>query len=332
MMRSRIKIPCIIFAFLIAFSFLFLISCSEEVTTKNELTKRSKNLNVFSVNFLSVGQGDCAFIIFPDGKTMLIDCGEKDDNNFSTIKEYIDATGGERIDYLVLSHTDSDHTGNAAEIIKKYGVSTAYLPKVINEEKFTAYYNAKNELISCGANIKISAIGERVFGEDYFFCFLYPDEDMGYDGLNYGDETANEINAVSSILYLDYRGTRFIFTGDADKKSEGKVVENAMAGLYYIYGKNGFSVDLNGMDYLKVSHHGGKEEINERFYKYLMPKNAVFSVSALNNYGHPSQYTLNSLEIVNPKINILRTDVLGSISVVFSETGSKIITDVDVNE
>lgn len=339
MKRGRAKIANVLFTLIIIFNFLSLFSCSEEefsqenkshIKSNAELSVRTENLNVPSVNFLSVGQGDSAFIIFPDGKTMLIDCGEKDDANFDTISTYIDASGANKIDYLVLSHTDSDHTGSAADIIGKYGVITAYIPKVLDERNYTAFQSAKQELISCGANIKISAIGERVVADEYFFCFLYPNEDTDYDDLNFGDATAEEINAVSSILYLDYRGTRFIFTGDADKKSEEKVVKRAKDGVYYIYGKNGFSVDLNNIDFLKVSHHGGKEEISDKFYGYLNPQNAVISVGALNNYGHPSSFTLAALATVNPEINILRTDVLGSVSVIINSNEKyKIITDYD---
>ena len=50
---------------------------------------------------------------------MLIDCGEKTESNISLISAYIDAAGGEEIDYLFLSHTDSDHTGSAADSIDR---------------------------------------------------------------------------------------------------------------------------------------------------------------------------------------------------------------------
>lgn len=338
MKNSRVKILNAFFVFSVFFQSLFFISCqndeiliSQSVENyKNGITVRSEGLNAFSVNFLSVGQGDSAFIILPDGKTVLIDCGEKSEINLNTISMYNDAAGGNAIDYLVLSHTDSDHTGSAADIIKKYGVKTAYVPKVIDDTGYTAYRRAKEELDVCGATVKVSAIGERIIGEDYFFCFLYPSEDLDYDDINFGNATAGAINAVSSILYLDYRGTRFIFTGDADKKSEEKVVERAKDGFYYIYGKNGFNVNLENIDFLKVSHHGGKEEISEKFYEYLKPKNAVISVGALNNYGHPSSFTIQALSVINPEIEILRTDVLGSISVNLVNTDNyKIITDAD---
>lgn len=317
--------------FLIVFSVIytfFLLSCAKEATNN-----RTEKIKIPSVNFLSVGQGDCCFIVLPDGKTMLIDCGEKTESNISLISAYIDAAGGEEIDYLFLSHTDSDHTGSAADIIRKYGVDTAYIPEVKNDAGYTAFRSAKEELMNCGAKIKISAIGEQVVRDDYFFCFLYPDNDSGYDEINYGDATAKDINATSSILYLEYGETKFVFTGDAVKGAEEKVVDNALSGVYYLFGSETDRVDLNGVDFLKVSHHGGKEEISDKFYEYLKPDNAVISVGALNNYGHPSIFTLAALEAANPEINVLRTDVLGTVSVdITGENSYKIITDADLTQ
>lgn len=322
---SRAAKAKILLIFFSVVYYLFLFSCAEKATNYGTGEKKFS-----SVNFLSVGQGDCCFIVLPDGKTMLIDCGERTENNISLISAYIDAAGGKEIDYLLLSHTDSDHTGSAAEIIRKYGVETAYIPEVKDNAGYTAFRSAKEELINCGAEIKISAIGERVVQEDYFFCFLYPDNDSGYDEINYGDATAKDINATSSLLYLEYDGTRFVFTGDAVKSAEEKVVDNALSGEYYLFGDKAHAVDLNGVDFLKVSHHGGKEEISDKLYEYLKPDNAVISVGALNNYGHPSIFTLVALEAANPEINILRTDVLGTISVnITGESSYEIITDAD---
>ena len=279
-----------------------------------------------SVNFLSVGQGDCCFTVFPDGKTLLIDCGERSDYNFNLISAYIDAAGG-KIDYLVLTHTDSDHTGNAAALIGKYSVGKAYLPKVYKEE-YAAFKSAESKLKESGAEIKYSAKGEYVKGEGYFFCLLAPDSEFGYDDINYGDATAKQINSSSAVVYIDYGGIRFLITGDATKSEEENIVTDARSGLFSLYGSPDYTVNLTNIDFLKVSHHGAKEEISAEFYCYLNPVNAVISVGALNNYNHPSVYTLIALTVNCPEINVLRTDISGTISVII-EDGYTVKTDAE---
>ncbi|MDY6368001.1 MAG: MBL fold metallo-hydrolase [Clostridia bacterium] len=293
----------------------------------NGLKSRTENLNAPSVNFLSVGQGDCTFIIFPDGKTMLIDCGERSDENIATISAYVDSVGGS-IDFLVLSHTDSDHTGCAAEIIRKYGVKRAYIPKINDLSAYTSFAAAISALDECNAEKVVSVAGVRYIAENYFFCFLYPNE-YGYDDVNYDDPTANNVNETSSVLYVDYQGVKFVFTGDATKDALMEITEDGLSGLYYAFGTEDFRITLSETDFLKVPHHGGAEEICEDFYDFLNPKNAVISVGANNNYGHPSVYTLIALNETVGDLNILRTDVLGSISVVINDGEYKIITDAD---
>ena len=65
------------------------------------------NLNIY---FLDIGQGDCIFIIYPDGKTMIIDAGE----NKSYVKDKISAAAKklniEEFDYLLLTHADADRS------------------------------------------------------------------------------------------------------------------------------------------------------------------------------------------------------------------------------
>ena len=90
--------------------------------------------SIFSVHFLSVGQGDCIFINFPDGKIMLIDLGPKDDQVCDYIKEVIKLTDKDKIDYLVLSHPDEDHVSNTEKVLQDFNVDTAYLPFVLEKE------------------------------------------------------------------------------------------------------------------------------------------------------------------------------------------------------
>ena len=84
-----------------------------------------------TVYFLDVGQGDCIYIAFPDGKDMLIDCGsEKGTNKYressqSDLKSLV--TDGQ-IDYLMATHSDTDHVSYLDEVLETYEVKNVYMP------------------------------------------------------------------------------------------------------------------------------------------------------------------------------------------------------------
>ena len=65
------------------------------------------------IHFVDVGQGDCSFIVTPNKKTILIDGGGNEFGSFdvgkSTLIPYILDRGYTKIDYMLISHFDSDH-------------------------------------------------------------------------------------------------------------------------------------------------------------------------------------------------------------------------------
>ena len=61
-----------------------------------------------------------------------------------------------------------------------------------------------------------------------------------------------------------------------------------------------------------VSHHGSRYSSNIRFLKSVTPEAAVISVGD-NNYGHPSEETLQRLLAVGA--DIWRTDQQGTIRI-----------------
>lgn len=74
------------------------------------LIKLNTNLRI---HFVDVGQGDCCFIETPNNKTILIDGGGSELGNFdvgkSVLIPYILDRGHTRIDYIFISHFDTDH-------------------------------------------------------------------------------------------------------------------------------------------------------------------------------------------------------------------------------
>lgn len=66
------------------------------------------------INFIDVGQGDSTLVTTPKGKTILIDGGgQRDSKSFdvgkNTLLPYLLKKGVTKLDYILVSHFDSDH-------------------------------------------------------------------------------------------------------------------------------------------------------------------------------------------------------------------------------
>ena len=76
------------------------------------------------IHFLDVGQGDCTLLEFPDGQTMLIDGGDGQERNTAAVLRYLNALKIKRPDFLLLTHSDSDHCRNSLPSQKLYSYFT----------------------------------------------------------------------------------------------------------------------------------------------------------------------------------------------------------------
>ncbi|NOS36388.1 MAG: DNA internalization-related competence protein ComEC/Rec2, partial [Deltaproteobacteria bacterium] len=78
------------------------------------------------VTFISVGQGDAALVEFPYGVRMLIDGGALYDPDFDAgrmvVAPLLRTRGIGRVDYIVLSHAQSDHAGGLNFIVNNFDV------------------------------------------------------------------------------------------------------------------------------------------------------------------------------------------------------------------
>lgn len=277
-----------------------------------------------TVTFTDVGEGDCIYISLPDGKNLLIDCGEKTEENLRAVRKAIKLSGRVDIDYLVLTHADSDHTGGAEDVINEFPVKNAFVPSVLFKNSFPSFAKAEAALVKCGATINVSAEYRTVKSENFFFTFLSP-EPAGFGDSAYADFNAtatpgeNARNGISAVIYLEVFGVRFLFTGDAGVGSEKKILANYVAGTYDLAAKT--KVNLNAVDFLKVAHHGSDDASSAEFLKVLQPRNAVISCG-LNYYGHPSTETLKRIIEANENAAIFRTDVCGSVRVSVLKSGA----------
>ncbi|MBE6139726.1 MAG: DNA internalization-related competence protein ComEC/Rec2 [Firmicutes bacterium] len=230
------------------------------------------------ITFIDVGQGDSAFIHLPYNKgNILIDTGGK--YNYDTSKDiisYLKSEGIKNIDFLLISHGDYDHMGEAINLVNNFKVEKVIfncgpyndlekdLIKVLDKEKIK-YYSCIKEL-----NIDKKKL-----------YFLQTKE--------YDNENDN-----SNVIYTELDGYRFMFMGDASSTTEKEILNK---------------YNLLDIDVLKVGHHGSRTSSSKEFINEINPNYSVISVGKNNRYGHPNKEVLDNLE--NSKI--YRTDQDGSI-------------------
>ena len=81
---------------------------------------RHQKLDAPFLAVLDVGRGSCAYLEWPDGRNLMVDCGSLNarDPGASIAAPYLWSRGVTRLDTLVLSHTDADHVNGADSLIR----------------------------------------------------------------------------------------------------------------------------------------------------------------------------------------------------------------------
>ncbi len=305
----------------------------------------AKGESELRVHYLDVGQGDSIFIEFPDDTVMLIDSGngrntgETDTSRY--IVGYLEDLGVEVIDYLMLTHSDADHVGNMVQVLEAFEVEKAFVPYiedgVITAQVYTKFvaeleeekYTAEDGSTQFCKRV-ISQMGVLIESEnqtdEFFMAFLSPsdyrDPEGEYYELNHAKSpSAEQKNAVSPIVLLEYMGKKIVFTGDVTGEPAEKVMQRYESGVYNnMFPKHGgetyYAVNLDGgADVYKAAHHGSMTHGSNaaEFIDFIAPKNAVICVGEGNSYNLPDSALL---EIFSEReIPVYRTDENGTIVV-----------------
>lgn len=314
--KSMKRIVSVFFAFIILFC-CSLWGCGEDQDPVLERPTEMPTFDGFCVNFIDVGNGDCIFISFADGKNMMIDCGQSSTRNFNTIKSVVNNYANGKINYLVLTHPDIDHVGNAVDVINAYEVEKAFIPNIYALDDYYTFKQAKELLEQKGVPTTFSSEYVSIQTEDYIVAFLSPlGKTVGgyYGEFNAEKEPSDvDVNNLSPIIFVEYNGVRFLLTGDAGKAQEKLLLNYIESKLpTHVHGRE---INIVDIDVLKVAHHGSEDCTSDEFLEVINPDYAVFSVGNDNVYGHPSSQTINRLYNRNADIEILRTDVSGTITV-----------------
>lgn len=233
------------------------------------------------ITFLDVGQGDSSIFIFKGGKTVVIDTGgnylsSSMDKKEKRIIPYLNSMGIKQIEYLILTHGDYDHMGEAINLVNNIKIENVIL-------NCGPYNDLEKDLIKVLEDKKIK----------YYSCIKELNIDKHkFQFLNTG--IYDNENDNSSVIYFDYNNYKFLLMGDASVKREKDILEK---------------YNLKNIDFLKIGHHGSKTSSGKEFIDEISPKYSIISVGKSNRYGHPNKEVLNNLD----GSKIYRTDIDGSV-------------------
>ncbi|MEF3692672.1 MAG: ComEC/Rec2 family competence protein [Acholeplasmataceae bacterium] len=202
------------------------------------------------VMMLDVGQGDTFYFESRDCKMMI--------DSYQGSLEFLQNRGIYHLDYLFLTHSDTDHIKEAVKItqyldVEQVGISIFDIYPELYGKLLPLHFGKS---ITCG-NFNIDVLGPI---KHY--------------------QNPNDNSLVLKIKILE---KTFLFTGDIEQEAEQDLIN--------MYGYNLAS------DVLKVAHHGSITSTSNGFLKLVNPKVAWISAGYENRFGFPSQEIIHRLII-----------------------------------
>jgi len=235
------------------------------------------------ITFLDVGHGDATFIRFGNQHTMLIDGGSRRHGRHGerTVLPFLWQRGVRRLDAVVITHNDEDHSGGLAEVLAAMPVgilikgsspvsgmgSGDFLRKWIKQQRV--------QRALAGDRVSLSAEGPEI-------KFLWPPEYLrGWP--------SNETSLVFSFRFL---GMPILMMGDAGRPVENEILNAPGAFLSPVL--------------LKVGHHGSLSASSAEFVEKIRPELAMISCGS--RFGLPSPEVLSRLKAAGAQIWTTKTE------------------------
>jgi len=224
----------------------------------------------FRAIVLDIGQGT-AVLIETANKRLLYDTGpiqgKKDDAGQRVILPYLRGRGINQVDRMVISHSDSDHIGGGASLLKH-----------IQFDSMMGSLPSANPLLENLQARKIPAIpcrfGQRWEWDGVEFVIWHPHEETVF-----ADQYPGKPNEMSCVLEVRNRQNSLWLTGDVEKRGEAEITERLDEKMLQEIGDR----ELIFM----APHHGSKTSSSLDLLKRLEPDKAFAQNGYRNRYGHP---------------------------------------------
>lgn len=268
----------------------------------------STEKGILKVTFLNIRQGDSQVIQTPDGKVIVIDGGQSAtryspfDAGKEVVIPYLESQGVKKIDMVVATHPDYDHTGGLIAVLNSHfpigmvldcGIvhttgTYKKLMQAIDSKKIPITIPDAGDILDWGPSIRAQVIAP-----------VGPPERR--DHLN--------LNNNSIIIRLEYGDVSFLFTGDCEHEEEDIILSSGARIKCTI---------------LKAGHHGSKTASGPLFYYMCDPEVVTISAGKRNKFDHPHWEPIKLFRETGAEI--YRTDYLGHITVLTDGKTYQVVT------
>ncbi|WP_431190847.1 DNA internalization-related competence protein ComEC/Rec2 [Marinobacter alexandrii] len=226
-------------------------------------TSQRPNTHLFEpeVTVWDVGQG-LAVLVRHQGRVFLYDTGPGVPGVFSAVESTLlpnlKALGVHRIDTLVISHADSDHSGGLATLAGSIEIGKLVTGEVLAvREKL----GQESDLV-----VQSCAVAE---------------EELGGLRIHYwqagGSRTGNDASCVVRIEHPPSR-TEWLLPGDISAATEAHY-------LSHLRGHGALAADVSRL--VVAPHHGSKTSSSPQWVTALTPEVVIYSAGYRHRYRHP---------------------------------------------
>ena len=235
------------------------------------------------VETLDVGQG-LAVLVSTARHTLLFDTGpafENSDAGQRIIAPRLWAMGLRRLDGLIVSHSDSDHSGGAVSL----------------EAAFQPVWSLYGQPRVGSRQVRCAA-GQIWQWDGVRFEVLHPPA-------HWAENPYFSNNDRSCVVRVESAWGSVLLVADIERLGELELLENQRERL--------------SSTALLVAHHGSRGASSERWVAAVRPSEAIISVGRHNAFGHPHSEVLGRYRDVGSRV--WRTDRAGAIRLDFLREG-----------
>lgn len=247
--------------------------------------------------FFNVGHGDSIAIKFPNNTWGVIDCNRNTNETTPHVLTFLLNKKVGNLCFLCITHPHEDHFKGIDKIIEQY---SKHIDKLIlygltrNDKEILEtsslgkglkyFYNDNKTNIR--DKIELANINHSINVGDVEIKILNPtDDDLKNVMLKECFASSVEYNAVSVVLFLEYKKCKILLTGDSTDYNWKRIFKlNAFEHL---------------ADIIKISHHGSIENNSGELLEKLMNKNAYSIISSDGGFKYktiPSNDVIHFLE------------------------------------